>query len=105
MTLTIDSIPFPAGGVTGRVLEPDAEGAREAVLVLPEKSQVKVLNDVGARIWSLVDGRRSLAEIARVICSEYAVDEAQAREDVLAFAGQLLRSGVLFLEPDHPEGS
>ncbi len=102
MPLTLESIPNLIPGVTGRVLEPGAAGQREAVLVLPEQSQVKVLNEVGARIWTLIDGSRTLGEIARVICREYAVEEAQAREDVLAFAAVLQARGVISLASSGP---
>jgi hypothetical protein len=40
--------------VRGRRLE------HEAVVVLPDKGEVKVLNEVGAQIWALADGTRSV---------------------------------------------
>ncbi len=52
--ISLDSYPVPTAAVVGRLVE------NEAVLVLPEKAQVKVLNQVGARIWALADGRRTL---------------------------------------------
>jgi hypothetical protein len=71
----------------------------EAVLVLPERGEVKVLNPVGARIWQLADGHRTLGDIVAVICAEYAVEPAQAQADVLDFAAELARKGVVRLSP------
>jgi hypothetical protein len=87
--LTLDMVPSPNPNVVGRILD------GEAVLVLPEKGKVKVLNEVGARIWSLSDGTRSLQEIAAEICREYQVETSQAETDVLAFSADLQERGVV----------
>lgn len=87
--ISLDTIPVPNPNVVGRVV------ADEAVLVLPERGTVKVLNEVGARIWSLVDGVRSACEIASQIVAEYEVELAAAEEDTLAFLGDLADRDVL----------
>jgi len=45
---------------------------------------------VGAAIWSLLDGRRSLAEIVAAICQEYEVDAPTAAADLDEFIQDLL---------------
>ena len=87
--ISLDIIPARNPNVVGRVVD------GEAVLVLPEKGTVKVLNEVGARIWSLVDGVRSAREIASLIFSEYNVEQAAAEEDTLVFLGDLADRDVL----------
>jgi len=87
--LSIQSIPAPNPSVVGRMVD------GEAVLVLPDQGQVKVLNPVGARIWSLADGSRSIAQIAQVICGEYEVDPQQAQADALEFFTNLENKGVV----------
>lgn len=87
--LTLDSFPQPAPGVVGRLVDD------EAVLVLPERGQVKVVNQVGARIWELLDGRRSVREIAAQICAEYQVDLSQAEADTLEFLAALEARGAV----------
>jgi hypothetical protein len=87
--LSSNSIPAPNPNVVGRMVD------GEAVLVLPDQGQVKVLNPVGARIWSLADGSRSIAQIAQVICDEYEVDPEQAQADVLEFFARLEDKGVV----------
>jgi hypothetical protein len=79
---------------------PDAIGQiidDEAVIVLPGKGKVKVLNDVGARIWSLVDGIRNINQIASVISQEYDVDKSQADIDTLEFISLLHDVGIVGL--------
>jgi len=50
---------------------------------------------MGARIWELVDGRRTLGDIAQTITAEYEVDLPRAQTDVLAFCADLAQAGVL----------
>jgi hypothetical protein len=92
---TMDKYPVPLPGVVGRVVE------HEAVLVLPDKGQVKVLNELGARIWELANGARSVREIVQHICDEYAVDLDVAQEDTLEFLSDLEEKGVIRLS-DQP---
>ena len=87
--LNLDSKPQPNASVQGRQLE------NEAVLVLPDKGEVKVLNEVGARIWALTDGRRSVRQIAALVSAEYHVAPAVAEADTLEFVGQLMAKGLV----------
>ena len=69
----------------------------EVVLVLPVQGKVKVLNEVGARMWELCDGNRHVSQIAAEVCREFAVEPAQAEADAVAFLNELLQRGVLTL--------
>ncbi len=70
----------------------------EAVIVIPEGDTVKVLNDVGSRIWELADGTKTVGEIAGVIYDEYEVDRDQAKKDVVEFVEELINSEMMTLE-------
>lgn len=72
--------------------------AGEAVIVLPEEGTVKVLNEVGSRIWELADGTRAVHEIVDTIYEEYDVDREQAREEVVAFIGEMVEGELLVME-------
>lgn len=61
----------------------------EAVLVLPQRGQVKVLNQVGAFLWELLDGQHSVADLIEQLCQSYEVDEQTAQADILAFLKDL----------------
>jgi hypothetical protein len=67
----------------------------EAVVVLPDRGQVKVLNEVGAQIWTLADGTRSVREIAAAVCRVYAVPPAVAEADTLTFLAELRQKGLI----------
>ncbi len=73
----------------------------EAVLVNVRRDEVMHLNPTAAFLWSLLDGERSLAEVARAISEEFEVGEATAEADAVSFARELLERGaveVVFLE-------
>lgn len=71
----------------------------EAVLLQPDQGQIKVLNDVGARVWRLADGTRTVSAIVTEICLEYEVDRARAEADTLAFVADLEAKSLLVLDP------
>lgn len=83
MVVTLDATVVPQPHVVAQVM------ANEAVLLMPARGEVKVLNEVGARMWTLFDGKRTLDQIAALVCTEYAVERAQAEQDVLHFANEL----------------
>lgn len=87
--LTLDSCPIPRASVQGRRLE------NEAVLVYPDKGDVIVINDVGAEIWSLADGRRTVRDIVAAVRAKYAMMPVEAEADALAFIADLQAKGVL----------
>ena len=67
----------------------------KGVVVLPGVGEVQVLNAVGARIWELMDGTRSAAEIAGVVAREFEVPEATATSDTLEFIETLRAQKML----------
>ncbi len=90
--LTLSSYPMPAEHVRGRCLE------HEAVVVQPEKGEVKVLNEVGAQIWALADGSRSVRDIVAALCNTYDVPPAVAEADTLTFLAELQRKGLITIQ-------
>ena len=76
------------------------EIAGEQILVPIRKRAVDmaalyVLNETGARIWSLLDGQRSLADVRDLLVEEYDVKPEAAEGDLLEIVGQLQEIGVL----------
>jgi len=69
----------------------------EAVIVLPESGQVNVLNEVGSRIWELIDGTRNVGEITEIIVAEYDVAAEQAERDISDFIQELVDNKMLVL--------
>jgi hypothetical protein len=66
----------------------------ETAVILPTASAVRVLNEVGARVWELADGR-TFAEIIEILVKEYDVDRTQLAQDARAFLSELHGRGLL----------
>ncbi len=82
-------IPRKHPHATSRVYE------GEAFVILPETSEYKILNGVGSRVWELMDGVRTLEEIAKVVADEYDVAFDTALADVREFLGELKANNML----------
>ena len=67
----------------------------EAVILSMDTKVFRGLNAVGSRVWELIDGRRSLDEIARLIVDEFQVAPDVAAHDVGAFVEKLLAKGLV----------
>ena len=87
--ISLENVPIQNPAVVGRIV------SGEAVIVLPKKGQVKVLNEVGARIWSLIDGVRTVREIVAIIIIEFAVSEEEAKIDTREFLTQLAEREII----------
>lgn len=82
--MNLDSVLQPRTGVASR------QSGDELVVVLPEQGKYFVLNDTGARVWQMADGRRTLGDIAQELVKEWGVEVARAQADVLKLARQLV---------------
>jgi len=68
-----------------------------AYVLNPETSELHAFNEVGGRIWDLIDGERTLQAVAQIIADEYEVEPTVAEADVLEFAETLQEKGILLL--------
>ena len=67
----------------------------EAVIITPAENMVRMLNEVGSRVWELADGTRTVEQIAVALTQEFAVDLPQARSSATAFIDELAAKGLL----------
>jgi len=56
-------------------------------------------NPVGARIWQLLEQRRTRLEIARQLTEDYKVSLEEAHRDVVGFVSALAAHGLVSEEP------
>ena len=70
-------------------------------IIVPVRSGVSdlnsiyTLNEVGAAVWQLIDGRRSVEQIVEAISDEYEVTPEQATEDVFEYLARLEAEGLI----------
>ena len=61
-------------------------------------SSIYTLNEVGARIWELIDGRCSVEDITKKIIEEFEVESRDAEADVRFHLEQLEKKGLIITE-------
>lgn len=61
----------------------------EAFIVVPGLGEYNILNGTGTRIWELIDGKRGIEEIVKVIADEFDVSQEDAEKDVREFVEAL----------------
>ena len=85
--------PKPHPQTAGRVID------NEAVLMMADSSEIKVLNPVGSRIFELANGVMSVSEIINTLSKEYEVAEETLTIDVIEFLQNLVQQNILILVP------
>lgn len=55
-------------------------------------------NPVGARIWQLLEERRSRSDIAQQLAAEYAIALDRAERDVAIFVAALMARGLVTMD-------
>jgi hypothetical protein len=79
-------------------------GDEGGMVVLPGRTEIKVLNPTGAKVFSLLDGSHSTDDIVREVVSEFDVSEDDARRDVNEFLSALEAHGMLAGTDQSPAG-
>ena len=73
--------------------------AGEAIVLTPADSKIRTLNPTGSRIWELLGGKPTVAEIVDRIHREFDVTRDEAESDVRAFLDDLAAKGLVSVEP------
>jgi len=60
------------------------------------------LDEVGARIWELIQEPRTVREVQDIILEEYDVDPASGKGDVLALLRELADKGLVEVRDETP---
>lgn len=56
---------------------------------------IYVLNEVGARIWELIDGKKGIEDIVNVISTEYDIMIEEAKKDIRDYLKDLESIGAI----------
>ena len=70
-------------------------GDEGGLVVIPGRSEVKVLNPVAIKVYQLLDGEHSIDSIVEAVTEEFEVGAEEAAKDVGDFLGLLKEHGLL----------
>jgi hypothetical protein len=56
---------------------------------IADMNSVYTLNETGAFIWELIDGKKNVEEIIKYVTEEYDIDHESASKDVFSFINNM----------------
>jgi len=97
----LEEYEMPASTVYGKSQAMVFRKIEDEIILVPIRNNVGdlqsiyTLNEVAGRIWELLDGKNSEADIVNVLTSEFEVTPEQARADVADFLRELEHVGAI----------
>lgn len=67
----------------------------EKVMMNLDKGQYFIMNEVGSRIWELIEGNTPIVNIIETLTNEYDVDEETCENTVMEFLGRLKNADLI----------
>ena len=93
--ITLNSICTPSEDIVAREIEGELIIIPLAAGIGDMEDELYTLNETGKVIWGLLDGNRSLAQIAGELGEQYDAPAADIEADVLGLAGELARRKIV----------
>ena len=91
--VSTSAVPRKAMATSFRVVD------GQAIVMQAENAEVHILNDVGTRVWGLLDGKRTVEEIVDLVGkqlrSEYDGVPQDLAADVIAFIEDIGKRGMI----------
>jgi hypothetical protein len=97
LNVTLDTICSPSDNIVAREIEGD-------VIIIPitagigdADDELYTLNETGQAIWRQLDGMLTLGAVVEALAKEYGSLSDELSVDVLGFAGEMVRRGILVI--------
>ena len=88
----LDSMVSQSAGLVAA----DMDGQK--VMLNIDKGKYYGLDNIGSRIWELVEKPRTIRELMAVLLNEYDVEDNTCQRDVLAFLNKLHAQGLIDID-------
>ncbi|MBK6972772.1 MAG: PqqD family protein [Sterolibacteriaceae bacterium] len=92
MELNTDSTLVASRNQVSADLSPNGTG--EVVILGLKDGMYFEVNEVGARIWQMIQEPRTVTSVIAALLDEYDVTSEQCEADVLSIAGEMIRRGL-----------
>jgi len=97
--LDLNAVCKRSGDVVAREIEGE-------ILIVPlvagigdAEDELYTLNETGHAIWQKLDGQRTLKDVAMSLVDEFEAPLEEVEKDVIGFADELTRRGILEAKP------
>jgi hypothetical protein len=93
--LTINDVCTPSEDIVAREIEGDIIIVPLVAGIGDADDELYTLNETGRAIWVKLNGQKNLGDIAKELASEFSSDTGEIESDVLGFASEMVRRGIL----------
>jgi hypothetical protein len=97
LSITLDDIYTPSEDVVARDIEGELIIVPLASGIGDMEDELYTLNETGKAIWNLLDGTRSLRQIAEDLSIEYNAPVSEVERDVTGLVTELARRKILIV--------
>lgn len=88
----LNSMVYQSAGLVAA----DMDGQK--VMLNIDKGKYYGLDDIGSRIWELIEKPRTVRELVAVLLKEYDVEDETCQRDVLTFLNKLHAQGLVGID-------
>ena len=99
-TLLLDMICTPSDDIVAREIEGEIVIVPLASGIGDAEDELYSLNETGQAIWKHLDGACTLDAVVDALAQEFDAPRTELEVDVLGFAGEMVRRGILAVKDD-----
>ena len=93
--VAMNTVCVPSEDVVAREIEGEIIIVPLVAGIGDVEDELYTLNETGQAIWQQLDGEKSLGQVIQVLQQEYSAPPEELEADVLGFAEELTRRGIL----------
>ena len=98
--VSLETICAPSADIVAREIEGDIVIVPLVAGIGDADDELYTLNPTGQAIWKKLDGQRTLKDVAATLAGEFDVPLPDIQNEVLGFASELKRRGILSIKRD-----
>jgi hypothetical protein len=96
--VTLKSVCSPSEDVVAREIEGDIVIVPLVAGICDAEDELYTLNPTAKAVWNMLDGQRTLGQVAVALIEEFDAEQAEIEADVLGFASEMTRRGILTVQ-------
>jgi hypothetical protein len=96
--VTLETVCAPSEDVVAREIEGDIVIVPLVAGICDAEDELYTLNPTAKAVWNMLDGQRTLGQVAAALIEEFDAEQAEIEADVLGFASEMTRRGILAVQ-------
>jgi hypothetical protein len=98
--ISLNQVCVPSDDIVAREIEGELIIVPLVAGIGDMEDELFALNDTGKDIWRRLDGKTTLAGVAKALATEYSARPDEIESDVIGLVGELVRRKMLVAKPD-----